>query len=269
MRHRIHLFSGDMAIPPQLIGAIAQKAQSIPQTALGVAQLATGLINSKKTKREAARLAATRPKLEASPYLDDQLSLAQSELQSGMSGAAERAYEEGLSRDASSSLDAILKGGGDINNVADIFDRSATGRQRLSLMKENLRLSQINNLVNAQNASENQRQQMFQFNEWAPWADASRANAQGRQKAQDMIWGGLQTVGSSIMGMGQSAGAKSDFNNYFTSGRSSGGYNPDPQPSMVQGPLPINYGNVTSPGANLNYINPNYGSGISDQLIGG
>lgn len=244
-----------------LLGALAQKAQAIPATALGVAQTVTGLINNKKTKKEAARLAATRPKLESSPYLADQLSLARSELQSGMSGAAERAYEEGLSRDTSSSLDAILKGGGDINNVAEIFDRSAVGRQRLSLMKENLRLSQINNLVNAQTASENQRQQMFQFNDFAPWADASRANAQGRQKAQDMIWGGLQTVASSVMGAGQGAAARSDFGNYFNSGQAAGGNSGGMQPSMIQGPV-SNYGSVQSPGANLNYINPNYANNV-------
>jgi hypothetical protein len=256
-----------MAVPPQLIAMAAQKAQSIPATALGVAQTVTGLINSKKTKKEAARLAATRPKLEASPYIDDQLSLAQSELSSGMSGAAERAYEEGLSRDVSSSLDAILKGGGDVNNVAEIFDRSAVGRQRLSLMKENLRLSQIGNLVNAQNAAENQRQQMFQFNEAAPWFDAARANAQGRQKAQDMIWGGLQTVASSVMGTGQGAASQGAFNNYFNSGQQGNNYSPNIQPSMVQGPQQVNYGTVQSPGANLNYINPNYGSGVMDQYF--
>jgi hypothetical protein len=262
---KILKFNGNM-IPPELISMAAQKAQAIPATALGIAQTVTGLINSKKTKREAARLAATRPKLEASPYLDDQLSLAQSELSSGMSGAAESAYEQGLSRDVSSSLDAILKGGGDVNNVAEIFDRSAVGRQRLSLMKENLRLSQINNLVNAQGAMETQRQQMFQFNDFAPWADASRANAQGRQKAQDMIWGGLQTVASGAMGSAQGAAAKSDFNNYFNPGQQGGGYNGNPQYSQVQ-QVPNYNGTVQSPGANMNYINPNYGSGVMDQYF--
>lgn len=249
-------------IPPELIKMAADKAAAIPGTALGVAQTVTGLINAKKTKKEAARLAATRPKLEASPYLDDQLSLAQSELSSGMSGAAENAYEQGLSRDVSSSLDAILKGGGDVNNVAEIFDRSAVGRQRLSLMKENLRLSQVNNLVNAQGAMENQRQQMFQFNEAAPWFDAARANAQGRQKAQDMIWGGLQTVASSAMGAAQGAAAKNDFNNYFNPGQNGGG----PQYSQVQ-QAPNYNGAVQSPGANLNYINPNYANNMAANMV--
>jgi len=249
-----------------LLSAISEKAKAIPATALGVAQTVTGLINSGKTKREAARLAASRPKLEASPYLNDQLSLAQSELSNGMSGAAENAYEQGLSRDVSSSLDAILKGGGDVNNVAEIFDRSTVGRQRLALMKENLRLSQINNLVNAQGAMENQRQQMFQFNEAAPWFDAARANAQGRQKAQDMIWGGLQTVASGAMSAGQSASAQNDLNNYFQSGQQGNGYNGNPQYSQVQ-QVPNYNGAVQSPGANLNYINPNYGSGVMDQYF--
>jgi hypothetical protein len=232
-------------------------ALAIP-AAIGVAQSVTGLIKGGKAKKEAARLAATRPKLEASPYLDDQLSLAQSELSSGMSGAAESAYEQGLSRDTSSSLDAILKGGGDVNNVAEIFDRSAVGRQRLALMKENLRLSQINNLVNAQTASENQRQQMFQFNEWAPWSDAAQANAKARQGAENMIWGGLQTAGGAIAGQMQGDRARADMNNYFQSGQQ--------QPintgrtSSVQGVS--NYGQVQSPGANLNYINPGYASNV-------
>lgn len=229
-------------------------ALAIP-AAIGVAQAVTGLIKGGKAKKEAARLAATRPKLEASPYLDDQLSLAQSELSSGMSGAAESAYEQGLSRDTSSSLDAILKGGGDVNNVAEIFDRSAVGRQRLALMKENLRLSQINNLVNAQGAAENERQQRFQFNEWAPWSDAAQANSKARQGAENMIWSGLQTVGGAATGFLQGQQAKSDMSNYFQNGQPAAP-NTGMQPSSVRG-VP-NYGSVKSPGANLNYINPNY-----------
>jgi hypothetical protein len=240
-------------------------ALAIP-AAIGVAQTVTGLIKGGKAKKEAARLAATRPKLEASPYLDDQLSLAQSELSSGMSGAAENAYEQGLSRDISSSLDAILKGGGDVNNVADIFDRSAVGRQRLALMKENLRLSQINNLVNAQTASENERQQRFQFNEWAPWSDAAQANSKARQGAENMIWSGLQTVGGAVAGQLQSDQARSDMSNYFQGGQQQAAPANTGRTSAVQG-VP-NYGQVQSPGAKLNYINPGYaGNNIPNNTI--
>jgi hypothetical protein len=232
--------------------------------AVGVGTAAYGVIKGAKAKKEAKRLAASRPKIEASPYLDDQLSLAKSELSSGMSGAAENAYEQGLSRDVSGSLDAILKGGGDVNNVAEIFDRSAVGRQRLALMKENLRLSQINNLVNAQNAYGNQDQQRFQFNEWAPWADSAQANAQGRQGAENMIWSGVQTAGSGVAGYMQGQQAKSDYNNYFdTPARSTVSDMNSYTPSTVrQVPNYSGAGAVQSPGANMNRINPNYTNNI-------
>lgn len=226
--------------------------------ALGVAEAGIGLLKSGQAKREAARLAASRPKLKDSPFINDQLSLAKSELANGMSGEAENAYEQGLSRDLSTSLDTILKGGGDVNNVADIFDKSATGRQRLSLMKENLRLSQINNLSRAQGASEDERLQQFQFNEWSPWADAAQSNAQAKQGSENMIWSGLQTAAGAATGMIQGQQQQNDFNNYFSSGNGNrGGNSPNIQSSTVRGTAnPQNTFN--SPGTGRGYLDPSY-----------
>lgn len=235
---------------------------------LGAAQAGVALLKGDKAKDEAKRLAASRPKQEASPYIDDQLSLAQSELSSGMSGATETAYEEGLSRDLSSSLNTILQGGGDVNNVAQIFDRSAVGRQRLSMMKENLRLNQINNLSTAQAAAENERQQRFQFNEVAPWMDAAKANAGARQGAENMLWSGLQTAAGAATGMLQGAQAKNDMNNYFAT-EQAGAANPTLRSSMPQ-TTPVNYGRVNSPASRYSTITPNDifgGSGINEQYF--
>ena len=221
--------------------------------ALGAAQTVAGLFKSGKAKREAAELERTRPKIGDSPFIEDQLSLAKSELSNGMSGAAENAFEQGLSRDLSTSLDAILKSGGDVNNVADIFDRSATGRQRLSLMKENLRLNQINNLVNAQGAAENERLQQFQFNEAAPWFDKARANAQARQGAEGMIWGGLQTFGSAATSFLQGQNQKQDFNDYLADERSVTS-NPNLRSTRVQGIVP-NSQRAGSPASQFDFLN--------------
>lgn len=224
--------------------------------ALGAAQTVAGLFKSGKAKREAAELERTRPKIGDSPFIEDQLSLAKSELASGMSGAAENAYEQGLSRDLSTSLDAILKSGGDVNNVADIFDRSQSGRQRLSLMKENLRLNQINNLVNAQGVAENERLQQFQFNEWAPWADKAQANAQARQGAENMIWGGLQTLGGAATSFLQGQNQRQDFNN-FLSNEQSVQASPNLRSTRVQGIVP-NTQRAGSPGAGRNVLDMNF-----------
>lgn len=170
--------------------------------AVGLAQSVTGLVNRGKAQREAERLAASRPQLEASPYVQEGLDLAEAELAQGMSAGATRAYEEGLDRDVSSALSTILRGGGNVNNVADIFDASSQGRQRMTLMRENLRLNQLNNLARAQQAAEEQRQQRFEFNQWRPFADRAQANAAARQGAEGQIWSGINTVGSAAMQYG-------------------------------------------------------------------
>lgn len=221
--------------------------------ALGAAQAVTGLFKSGKAKREAAELERTRPELQDSQFVEDQLSLAKSELAGGMSSAAENAFEQGLSRDLSTSLDAILKSGGDVNNVADIFDRSQTGRQRLSLMKENLRLNQINNLVNAQGAAENERLQQFQFNEFAPWADKAQANAQARQGAENMIWAGLQTAGSAATSFLQGQNQQRDFNNYLSTQQRVEG-SPNLRSTRVQGIVP-NTQRTGSPASQFDFLN--------------
>jgi hypothetical protein len=180
---------------------------------LGLAESVVGLINRGKTQREAAQLQANRPKLKDSPYLKDQLALSESELSTGMSGEAKNAYEQGIDRDLSTSLDAILKGGGSVNNVGSIFGQSEVGRQRLTMMKDNLRLNQINNLVRSRDAKEEERQKEFQFNEWMPWADQAQANAQARQGAESQIWGGLGTAGSVAMKSAETSRNKNELNN--------------------------------------------------------
>ena len=175
-------------------------AGAITAGAIGLAQTVTGLINSGKAKRRAAELERNRPLLKDSQFLDDQLNLAKSEMANGgLSGRAQQIYDQGNDRSLSASLNAILKGGGDVNNVADVFDRSAEGRSRLALLNDNLRLSNINNLVNAQNASENFRQQQFGLNEYKPWSDKVAANAAARTAAQGQIWGGIGQMGSAAI----------------------------------------------------------------------
>lgn len=228
---------------------------AIIPAALGAAEAVAGLFKSGKAKREAARLAATRPELADSPFVKDQLSLAESEFASGMSAESESAFNQGLDRDFSTSLDAILKGGGDVNNVANIFDRSAMGRQRLSLMKENLRLNQIANLANARNSAESERLQQFQFNDWAPWADKAQANAQARQGAENMIWGGLQTFGSAATSFLQNQNAQSAFDKSMAGANNPVSGSPNIRSTAVQGPVSTGSGNVMSPGQGRDFLN--------------
>lgn len=191
--------------------------------AIGLTESVIGLINKGKANRNAAKLQASRPKYSESPYYKDQISLAKSELSTGMSGEAKTAYEQGIDRDLSGSLSAILKGGGDANNVATVFDSSQQGRQRLAMMKDNLRLNQINNVVRAEQLNTEEREKAFQFNGWAPWADEAKANAAARTAAEGQIMQGVNTLGSSVIRGASVVQGRNDLNKLFQSSPSSGG----------------------------------------------
>lgn len=170
------------------------------QTGLGAAQSIVGLINSKKTKKEAEQLKRTRPKYDISPEAKKGLSLTESELATGMSAKAEKAYNDIADRQFSTSLDAILKSGGSSNNIADVYSGSQQGRQNLAIMKDQLRMNQIQNLLNQQRYMQEQEDKQWQVNVDAPWKDAAQANAAARKQSQAMIWGGLGQIAGGGMG---------------------------------------------------------------------
>lgn len=182
---------------------------------LGVAEAGIGLINKGKANKRAKELAASRPKLQSSPYLKDQLSLAESELSTGMSADAKRAYESDMDSSLSASLGTITRMGGSPNDVGSVFASNANGRARLAIMKDNLRLNQINNLSRAQEASEEERQKEFQFNDWAPWADAAKANANDKAAATSEIFGGINTAAGGVMRFDQQKDQSNDFKQYL------------------------------------------------------
>lgn len=217
---------------------------------LGAAQTISGIIGGNKAKKEAERLARSRPTYRISPYATQAVDLAESELANGMSAESSRAYEEGLNRDLTTSIDAILKGGGSVNNIGDVFDRSAVGRSRLAQMQDQLRLNQIANVRSAYQNMQEQQDKAFQINQYAPWADAAQANAIARQNANNNLWGGINTLGSTAMGALGSLNQQQGFNNYFNSGGQAGGYNPYQTPATL---APINSGVSFS----NNYMVPN------------
>lgn len=190
---------------------IGQAAQKIGGITLGTAQTISGLVNAKKTKKEAAILAKTRPTLGRDALADENLALTKSDLAKGMSSKAEAAYNDIADRDFSASLSSILKGGGNLNSIGEIYGSKEEGRQRLAIMKDNLRLSQINNEINASKAVSERNDQQFEYNIDAPWKDKAQANAAARQQAQSQIWNGLQSITGAAMQNGQNSSEKKQF----------------------------------------------------------
>lgn len=226
-------------------------------SAVGIGTLAVGIYSKSKANKKAKELQASRPTLSESPYLKDQISLAESQLSTGMSADAKAGYESDLDKSLSTSLSSVLKGGGSVNNISEILAGDQQGRQRMAMMKDNLRLANIDRLTRAQDAEEQFRQEQFQVNEDAPWKDSSQANALAKQAADNQIWSGVGMAASGAMKGIQGANASSSTNSYFNSGSfsgSQGGLSPS-NPSNVS--TASTAGGYSSPASQVQTINPN------------
>lgn len=196
--------------------------------AAGVGELITGLINSGKSKREAAELEKTRPKYNISPSAKSEVSLAESELGNGLGAEATRGYETGLDKDFSNSLSTILKGGGSVNDVGSLYGNNQDARGKLAMMKENVRLNQISNLTSAWKNYTDQTDKQFQYNVDAPWKDKAQAVAEARKGSQGQIWNGINTAGSAAMNYSEEKNGANQYGNYLNpkSTASQGGGSP-------------------------------------------
>jgi len=166
---------------------------------VGLVQTAIGLVNNAKAKKEARKLEASRPTYSISDQAGRDLSLAESEMGTGLSAGAESAYNNLNNQQFSSSLNAILKGGGSVNNVGSVFGESEEGRQRLALLSDQMRLQKINNLNRARNSMINEEDKAFMYNIDAPWKNKAQAVSSSRQQAQEMIGQGIGSVANTAM----------------------------------------------------------------------
>lgn len=164
--------------------------------AISAVSAVSGGISKKKAQRERERLANSRPELEDSEFIDEQVALARNELSRGQDTASRVAMEQSMDNDFASSLDAILRGGGSVNNAADLYDRSQMGRMRVAMMDDDLRVQRIRNLMSVGQQGENFRQQQFQFNQFAPWADNTQAAAASYSAANQQMWSGISNAAS-------------------------------------------------------------------------
>ncbi len=197
---------------PMLIGAGIQAAA-------GIAQTVSGIINAARTKKLAKELERTRPQYQISQLAKDDLSLTESELANGgLSARAETAYNNLNNQQFATSLNAILKGGGSVNNVADVYGGNQEGASRLALLNDQMRLAKIQNVLKVRDMYRDEQGKEFEFNDWRPWADKSQANAAARQQAQNQIWGGINSIAGAGMNYFGGKAQEQQYDKYFGNG---------------------------------------------------
>jgi hypothetical protein len=162
------------------------------QLGAGLVQGVTGAIQKGKAKRMAR--ANKRPVYEIQkPILDNQ-SLIESRAGQGLSDAALQTYRQSSERGLTSSIDAILAGGGSVNNIADLYSSFEGGISKMSLIDEEMRTRNVQNLITQNNALAGEQEKAWQINVYAPYADKAQAAAALSKQGTDNIWKGVNSV---------------------------------------------------------------------------
>ncbi len=171
------------------------------QIALGAFQVGKNLIDGGKAKKEQAALEANKPIRRTSQSDLDSAALAESELAQGMSSAADKSYNDATDRSVATSISAILKSGGDSNSIGEIYDSTEKGRQNLAIMKDQLRLNQIQNVLKSNETLAEEDSTNWLVNEYGPYINKQAAASQSRQNAAQGVMSGLDTLGAGVAGM--------------------------------------------------------------------
>lgn len=193
-------------------------AQAVP-VALGAIQTIDSIAKEKKLAKQAAELAKNRPIKTTSQFDNDALRLSESELANGMSAGAEQAYNDSNDRSISSSISALLKGGGSVNNVGDIYSASEEGRQKLAILEDQLRMGKINDVLKQYEKQSSEQEKNWMVNEYGPYKDQLQAIGEQRKAAAQAKVAGINTMGSGLMnGLGEAG-----FGNMFGKAAEAGG----------------------------------------------
>lgn len=188
---------------------------AIVPAAIELVKLGKGAADKAAAKDEAERLRLTRPDYRISGEATNELNLAESELQQGLSARSERAYTTQMDKGLSNSLSAILMGGGNVNNIGALYGNADDGLARLTMIRENNRLSKIQSLVSAQRNMTEQQDKSFMYNDDQWWKNDAQANTLAKQNAENEFQSGINGLGSTATQAWQNAYEQKQMDKYL------------------------------------------------------
>lgn len=195
--------------------------------------------NSRAKKIAKANL---RPDYVASEQIKENQRLAASLAGTGLSDSTRINAEQSAERNLSQSLNAILRAGGDGNQIADLYANNSDAMLKLAGADAELQRFNISQYLGANAALGGEKQTAWQVNEFAPYANNAQLAAQLRANAmqnasqginsasqgvsnyllQDLYKGGAnKSVGSNTNPNGDNILGAFDTANSFSDGRQS------------------------------------------------
>lgn len=170
--------------------------------AIGAAVIAAGvatysIVKGAKQKKKAGKIAREniRPSYEiGKPYKDNQ-ALAENRAGQGLSDASKQAYMTNADRGLSSSVNAILKAGGNPNLVSGAYDEYETEIGKFALADDAARLNNIQTYMKSNSDMGELLDKQWQINKYAPYADKAQLAAYLMQQGDKNIDSGVNQIG--------------------------------------------------------------------------
>jgi hypothetical protein len=204
-------------------------AAALVTAGAGVVQGITGAIQKGKAASMAAK--NTRPVYHIPQPIKDNVALAESRAQEGLTDAAKQTYKQNTEHGLTAAISAITNNGGSVNNIGDLYGNYQEGIGRMSIIDDEMRARNVQQLMGANQAEADSEDKEWQVNKYAPYADTAQAAAALSKQGSDNIWKGVNTIAGA--GMNYAAG-----NLYDKEGNSVYGKNTVnmPTPAPVQRP---------------------------------
>lgn len=162
---------------------------------------------SKKEAEEAAKKNVRPTYTPVTPKRDyDMLNLLESRAGQGLSDSSRMYLQTGADRGLSSTLDAIIKSGGSVNDASRAQQTYSDSLSRMALLDDQAKLRNLQNLIAQQRQVGNRENDvydaMFQVNEYAPFMDEQQRIAQLRTLGQQQTNQAISTAGSAVANYG-------------------------------------------------------------------
>lgn len=162
------------------------------QAGAGIIQGVVGAFQKGKAKRMAR--ANKRPVYSIQKGITDNQALIESRAGQGISDASRQFLRQDSERGLTSSIDAILAGGGSVNNISDLYGNYQTGISKMALVDEEMRTKNIQNMIAQNNTMAAEQDKAWQVNVYAPYADKAQAAAALSKQGTDNMWKGINSV---------------------------------------------------------------------------
>jgi hypothetical protein len=152
------------------------------QAAIGIGQMIkSGKLNSQADNMESG---LTRPEYVIQQGIRDNQALAEYRAQQGLSDAAMSVYATQQNRGLTTSTDAILRGGGNVSNIADLYGTADEDYAKVALLEEEARLKGQSILMDTNKATAAEEDKAWQLNVYNPYMDKVSAIDRLRARAQ-------------------------------------------------------------------------------------